>query len=276
MWICVQCRLKLNHRCCQSPHFEPVNMFKEKEKVLKKCTAPVCITAYSFFFHVPSDLLSLKSHRSAPLPRTIITLVCDPRWVAGREMNSHVGLQGLEYYFVRTNTACSSPHSFTSSDWCWQFPQTKLCHSKTWSMAPISQILTSIRPRSNLFLPTTKNFWCPYSTQSSSRTTFFTGIPLLLHPFLIPAGVQYTYSRNHNFSLWNESIWISCSVLEPSIWTALLCVSCLTKSQDVWPAAPVALHHLLGSSWGCVETKHMEWAQYFKYDRAECLQIQQQ
>lgn len=126
-----------------------------------------------FFFHFPSDLLSLKSHRSAPLPRTIITLVCDPRWVAGREMNSQVGLQGLEYYFVRTNTACSSPHSFTSSDWCWQFPQTKLCHSKTWSMALISQILTSIRPRSNLFLPRTKNFWCPYSTQSSSRTTFF-------------------------------------------------------------------------------------------------------
>lgn len=120
-----------------------------------QCTC-LCTTAYSFFFHFPSDLLSLKSRRSAPLPRTIITLVCDPHWVAGREMNSQAGLQGLEYYFVWTNTACSSLHSFTWSDWCWQFPQTELCNSKAWSMALISQNLSSIRPLSNLFLPTTK------------------------------------------------------------------------------------------------------------------------
>lgn len=75
-------------------------------------------------------------------------------------------------FFVWTNTACSSPNSFTWSDWCWQFPQTKLCYSKAWSMALISQILTSIRPWSNLFLPTTKSFWCSYSTRGSSKTTF--------------------------------------------------------------------------------------------------------
>lgn len=162
------------NRCWQSPNFEPVNMFKPKKKIFQKLQSTcLCTTAYSFFFHFPCDLLSLKSHRSAPMPRTIITLVCDPRRVAGREMNSQVGLQGLGYYFVWTNTACSSPHSFTWSDWCWQFPQTKLWHSKEWSMALISQILTSIRPWSNLFLPTTKSFWCSNSTHAAAAKPRF-------------------------------------------------------------------------------------------------------
>lgn len=174
MWVYVLCRLKLHNRCCQSPHFEPVNMFKARENVsegaLHLCASQ--LTAFFFFFIFPSDVL-FEVSQEWPLPRTIITLVCDPHWVAGREMNSQVGLQGLEYYFVRTNTACPSPHSFTSSDWCWQFPQTKLCHSKTWSMALISQILTSIRPQSNLFLPTTKDFWCPYSTHGAAADPHF-------------------------------------------------------------------------------------------------------
>lgn len=146
----------------------------------------MCTTAYSFFFSFSLWSVLFEVPQECALPRTIITLVCDPRWVAGREMNSQVGLPGLEYYFVWTNTACSSPHSFTLSDWCWQFPQTKLCHSKTWSMALISQILTSIRPRSNLFLPTTKNFWCPYSTQSSSKNTFLKKYLCCFIHFLIP------------------------------------------------------------------------------------------
>lgn len=52
-----------------------------------------------------------------------------------------------------TNTAASSPHLCTEQ--CWQFPQMKLCHSETWSMALIFQILTSVRPWGNLFLSTT-------------------------------------------------------------------------------------------------------------------------
>lgn len=145
---------------------------KQKKRFQKvHCTCLYHSLQLFFSFSLWSALFEVL--QECPLPRTIITLVCDPRWVAGREMNSRVGLQGLEYYFVWTNTACSSPHSFTSSDWCWQFPQMKLCHSKTWSMALISQILTSIRPRSNLFLPTTKNFWCPHSTCRAAAEPLF-------------------------------------------------------------------------------------------------------
>lgn len=178
------CRLKLHTRCCQSPHFEPVNMFKAKEKVWESALH-LCASQLTVFSHFPSDLLSLKSHRSAPLPRTIITLVCDPRWVAGTEMNSPVGLQGLEYYFVWANTACSTPHSFTSSDWCWQFPQTKLCHSETWSMALIyPKSSPPSDPEGIYFWQTTKNSWCLYSThRAAAKTTSFTEIPSLLHLF---------------------------------------------------------------------------------------------
>lgn len=83
----------------KSPHFEPINMFEEKEKV-SNGALHLCASQLTAFFHTFSDLLPLKSHRSAPLPRTIITLVCDPSWVAGREMNSEAGLQGPEYHFV--------------------------------------------------------------------------------------------------------------------------------------------------------------------------------
>lgn len=52
MWVYVPCRLKLHNRCCQSPHFEPVNMFKARENVsegaLHLCASQ--LTA-SFFFH---------------------------------------------------------------------------------------------------------------------------------------------------------------------------------------------------------------------------------
>lgn len=105
------------------PHFEPDNMFKVKEKVLKGKPYLSAAQLTAFFFPFSSDLLSLKSHRSAPLPRTIITLVHDPHWVAGREMNSQVGLLGPEYYFVRTTSACSSPHSFTAPTDAGNFPR---------------------------------------------------------------------------------------------------------------------------------------------------------
>lgn len=167
--------LKLHSRCCQSSLWTWLKLRKRLQKV--HCT---CLHHnLQIFFHFSLWSALFEVPQEVPLPRTIITLACDPHWVAGREMNSQVGLQGLEDYFVWTNTACSSSHSFTMSDWCWQFPQTKLCHSKTWSMALIFQILTSIRPRSNLFLPTTKNIWCCFS----SWKPCFKKIPVLLHPF---------------------------------------------------------------------------------------------
>lgn len=127
----------------------------------------MCITASSPFLHFPLICRLWSPAGVPPSSRTIITLVCDPSRVAGKEMNSKLGLQGLEYYLVQTKPACSSLHSFTPSDWCWQFPQMKLCQGNTWSMTLVAQILTSIRPpQSNLFLPTTQNSWCPCSIQS--------------------------------------------------------------------------------------------------------------
>lgn len=187
-WLEIMCAARPEvKQCSQSPHFEPVNMLKGGEKVHRTCmhhslppppSPQPHISLWSARFEVPQEcpLAQDNNHISV--------------WVAGGEMNSRVGLQGLKYYFVRTNTACSSPHSFTSSDWCWQFPQTKLCHSETWSMALISKILTTIRPQSNLFLPTTENFWRPRSTQSSSRAAFFYGSTFAASSVFNP------YSRN--------------------------------------------------------------------------------
>lgn len=170
--------------------------------MLKKWTAPVSAPqlTVSLFPMFPLICTLWSPTGVPPLPRTIITLVCDPRREAGREMNSHVGLQGKEYYFVWTNAACSSPRSFTSSDWCWQFPQTKLCYSEPWSMALISQILTSIKPRSNLFLPTTTNSWCSYS---SSKTTF---LPNHLHPLFNSSRYLIYIRSKHNFSRSSERL----------------------------------------------------------------------
>lgn len=169
--------IKPHNRCFQTfrPHPEPVNMFGAKEKGFMRSHAPVCITAYSFpSFPLWSALFEVP--QECPLPRTIITLVCDPLSSRQRDEFTSWECGDPNIIFLRTNTWCFSLlHPFTLSDWCWQFPQMKLCHSETWSMALISQILTSIRPRSNLFLPTTKHFWCRTAhthTQLQRKTTF--------------------------------------------------------------------------------------------------------
>lgn len=174
-------------------------MFQAKEKV-SPCTCLHHSLQLSFIFPLICSLWS-------------------PTGVALAQDNNHIsvwsslssrqrdeftswGLQGPEYYFVRTNTWCSSLHWFTLSDWCWQFPQMKLCHSETWSMALISQILTSIRPQSNLFLPTTKHFWCRTArthiythTQLQQKTHFYRKTSAASSIFLIPSGVQYAYLK---------------------------------------------------------------------------------
>lgn len=180
MWISVLWRIKPHKRYYHSPYFEPVDAVKAPGKVLKSTAhlcalqlpAFLCISLWSAGSEVPKEWPPIQDNKhisvwSLPSRRQ-------------REMNSKLGLQGLEYYFVKTNTACITLHSFTLSDWCWQFPQMKLCQGNTWSMAFVAQILTSIRPQSNLFLPTTWNFSCPCSTQ---RILGCVETPLLLYPF---------------------------------------------------------------------------------------------
>lgn len=174
------CRLKPHKRCCQSSSLEPINAVKEPGELLKR-TPHLCALQLPAFFCI--SLWSAGSEvppEWPPWSRTIITLVCDPSRVAGKEMNSKLGLQGLEYYLVQTEPTCSSLLSFTSSHWCWQFPQMKLCQANTWSMALVAQILTS---QSNLFPPTTQDSWCPCSIQRRGGILDAREKPLPLHPF---------------------------------------------------------------------------------------------
>lgn len=151
----------------------------------------MCITASSLFLNFPLICRLWSPAGVSPSTRTIITLECDPSRVAGKEMNSKLGLHGLEYYLVQTKSACCSLHSFTQPDWCWQFPQMKLCQGNTWSMALVAQILTSIRP--------------PKQFISANNSEFLMSL-------------QYTDWRNLRFTEKNLCCFIHCNPCDFSIY----------------------------------------------------------
>lgn len=185
------CMIKPHKRCWESPHFEPVNAVKAPGKVLKR-TVHLCALQLPAFFLNFSLICRLWSPTGVPpSTRTIITLVCDRSRVAGKEMNSKLGLQGLEYYLVQTKSACSSLHSFTQSDWCWQFPQMKLCQGNTWSMALAAQLLTSIRPPKQFI--SANNWEILMSPQYTKlwRNLRFTEKTFTASSIVIPATFQY-------------------------------------------------------------------------------------
>lgn len=176
------CRLKPHKRCCQSPHFEPVNAVKAPGKVLKEDSASVCITGSSFFLHFPLICRLWCPAGVPPSSRTIITLPRDPCRVVGKEMNSKLGLQGLGYDLVQTKPACSSLHSLHLTD-AGNFPKwnfAKATHDR-WLWQPKSSPPSD--PQSNLFLPTTQNSRCPCSIQSWRNLKMYRKKPLLLHQF---------------------------------------------------------------------------------------------
>lgn len=188
------CRLKLHGRGCQSPHFEPVKTFKAKERVPESAVHLWASQLTAFFLILP-----------------VMCSLWSPPGVALARDNNHISVWSslAERFTSRTagtgilfsvDTAGFTPHPFAWSDWCWQFPQMKLCHSETWSMAVESQIPTAIRPWRKISLPSTDTFWCPYGTRKAAakiiKHVYLTETPSSLGPMLSLQAFSYTYSTN--------------------------------------------------------------------------------
>lgn len=115
----------------------------------------------------------------------------------------------------------------------------KLCHSRTWSMALISQILTSIRPCAQFI--SANNQEIRMSLQVLGKPVFSRNIFLhsIFNPFRCLIHMQSKWSfqpvKWEALCLLKFLIWISCFVLELSIWTVLPWLSFLTHLSDVWP-----------------------------------------
>lgn len=95
-------------------------------------------------------------------------------------------------------------------------------------------------PARNLFLPTTKKLGCPYRCWEN---LFFPEISFctrsIFNPFRCLIHMQSKWSfqpvKWEALCLLKFLIWISCFVLELSIWTVLPWLSFLTHLSDVWP-----------------------------------------
>lgn len=217
--------------CFQSPHSEPVNVFKAKGRFALHLSVSQ-LTAFFIF----SLICSLWSPTGVALAQdnnhiSVWSSLSSPakRW------NSQVGLRALEYYFVLHSTFIHVVWLMLAISPDETVPQQDMIDG-----SHIPNPYPPSDPARNLFLPTTKKFGCPYRCWEN---LFFPEISFctrsIFNPFRCLIHMQSKWSfqpvKWEALCLLKFLIWISCFVLELSIWTVLPWLSFLTHLSDVWP-----------------------------------------
>lgn len=180
--------------CFESPHSEPVNMFKAKGRFALHLSASQ-LTAFFIF----SLICSLWSPTGVALAQdnnhiSVWSSLSSPakRW------NSQVGLQALEYYFVLHSTFIHVVWLMLAISPDETVPQQDMIDGSHIPNPYLHQTLWAI-----YFCQQPRNSDVPTGV---GKTCFFQKYLFALGPFLIPSGVSYTCSPSDHFSLWNERL----------------------------------------------------------------------
>lgn len=225
--------------CFQSPHSEPVNMFKAKGRFALHLSASQ-LTAFFIF----SLICSLWSPTGVALAQdnnhiSVWSSLSSPakRW------NSQVGLRALEYYFVLHSTFIHVVWLMLAISPDETVPQQDMIDGSHIPNPYLHQTLWAIyfcqQPR-NSDVPTGVGKTCFFPEISFCTRSIFNPFRCLIH---MQSKWSFQPVKWEALCLLKFLIWISCFVLELSIWTVLPWLSFLTHLSDVWPhsLAPLSL-----------------------------------